>query len=78
MSVLSIPEDLRARVDSDTCARCRKPILAGHRIFPAYVVLRTGANPMNLQDRGVSLTGEFEMVHADCTNPYLRGGLISG
>lgn len=78
MSVLSIPEDLRARVDSDTCARCRKPILPGHRIIPAYVVLRAGPNPLNLMDRGVSITGEFEMVHADCKNPYLRGELISG
>jgi len=72
------PEDLNPHVDSDVCGRCRKPFLPGHRVFAAYIVLRKGCNPTNLRERGVMLTGEYEMIHADCNDPYLNKGLVTG
>lgn len=69
------PDDLSPHVGSDTCGRCRKPLLPGQRVFPAYIVLRKGLNPTNLREKGVMLTGEYEMVHADCHDPYLKKGL---
>lgn len=71
-------DDLHPHVDTDTCGRCRKPFLPGQRVFPAYIVLHKGCNPMNLRDQGVMLTGEYELVHADCNDTYLTKGLVVG
>jgi hypothetical protein len=74
--MLENPDDLNPHVDSDVCGKCRKTLLPGHRVIPAYIVLRQGCNPANLRERGVMLTGEYEMCHADCRDPYLKKGLL--
>jgi hypothetical protein len=65
-------DELRSRVTSDICARCRKTFQKGHRTTIAYIVDRVGRHPANLQAVGTYFLEEFEVVHIDCTDPYLR------
>ena len=68
-------DHLNLHVDSDVCGKCRKPLAPGQRVFPAYIVMRQGVNPTNLRERGLMLTGEYEMCHVDCHDPFLVKGL---
>lgn len=68
------PEDTRARVDSCICGCCRKPITLGHRVVQAWIAEGRGMNPKNLGEVGLRMTGEYEFVHVDCHDPYLKRG----
>lgn len=66
------PEDLVPRVHSDTCTRCRKHILAGHRIVRVHISGGVGFNPNNMAERGIFLADEWEFSHVDCFDPMLK------
>ena len=67
-------EIIQKKVDDNVCARCRKPILIGHRILPAYIVCNPNArNPNKLTERGLELGTDCEFVHTACDDPYLNG-----
>lgn len=70
------PEDMQPHVDSRTCGRCRKPLTKGQRIMQAHIVEGPSVNPQNLGQTGLMLTGEYELVHIDCRDPYLKRGLL--
>jgi len=71
-----VPEDLRPHVTSYICGRCRKPIGKGHRVLVARIAEGKGYNPNNINDVGLSLMEEFEMVHVDCRDPLLKKGML--
>ena len=66
------PEDLIPRVYSDMCARCRKNILPGHRIIQVHISHGRGTNPRNLGERGLFISDEYEFIHVDCHDPFLK------
>ena len=70
------PEDNHPHVDTDVCGKCRKPFDKGHRITHAFIFERAGLNPNNLGNKGAFLFEEFEFVHVDCNDPFLKKGLI--
>jgi hypothetical protein len=58
----------------NVCAACRRPILRGHRIQPAYICLDNDArNPERLTERGLELGTDYLFCHARCNDPYLKG-----
>ena len=63
--------ELHPRGSTNLCIRCRKQFEPGDRVYPIYIVQKTGPNPDNLREQGAWLTGEFELSHADCKNPQL-------
>lgn len=65
------------RVDGDTCIRCRKKFLAGDRITPAMIVMRTGRHPNNPKELGVHMSSEFELAHIDCHDTALVVPILS-
>jgi hypothetical protein len=71
------PEEERLvqkRVPDNVCARCRRPILLGHRIQHAFVCYDPNAlNPERVTERGLSLGTDCEFVHVECMDPYLDG-----
>jgi hypothetical protein len=67
-------EHRNPHVDSTICGKCRKPFAAGHRVCIAYIVENSGINPETLQ-RGLWLFEEYELVHRDCTDPFLTKGI---
>lgn len=75
MSHIFTPEDQRPRVSTHICGKCRKPFEKGHRITQAFIFSNTGVNPQTLCGLGVYLEEEFELVHIDCTDPFLVKGL---
>lgn len=67
---------LQKQVADNICARCRKPILAGHRIQAAYICINPVArNPNKITERGLELGTDCEFVHTSCKDPYLTGKL---
>lgn len=66
------PEDLVPRVHSDVCTRCRKAILAGHRIIQVRISGGRGVNPANMGERGIFISDEWEFTHVDCYDPLLK------
>jgi hypothetical protein len=71
-----MPDDprLMKRVDDHTCAACRRPLLPGHRVQPAFIMLDPNArNPDRITERGVELGTDYEFVHCRCSDPYLDG-----
>ena len=68
------PSDDRPHVDDSTCGKCRKKIGKGHRIQMAHIVDRVGKDPMNLSRSGLFLFEEYEFIHADCSDPFLKKG----
>jgi len=69
------PEDSRPHVNSDVCGKCRKKLLSGHRVSIAHIVERAGADKMNLTRQGLYLYEEFEIVHVNCNDPFLKKGI---
>ena len=69
------PEDDRPHVDSWVCGKCRKEFSRGHRVTTAYIFEKRGLNPNNLGNTGALLYAEFELVHVDCHDPFLKKGL---
>lgn len=68
---------LQKRVDDNVCAACRKPLLAGHRVTPAYILLDPNArNPERITERGLELGADHEFCHLRCSDPYLDGKRI--
>lgn len=67
--------DDRPHVDSDICGKCRKKFERGHRLTQAYIFERRGVNPRNLGNTGTYLQAEFELIHVDCRDPFLKKGL---
>ena len=68
---------LQKRVADNICARCRKPILAGHRVQAAYICTNPNArNPNKITERGLELGTDCEFVHVACEDPYLTGKLV--
>jgi hypothetical protein len=71
-------ELVRKKVDDDMCARCRRPLLRGHRVQMAYILLDPHAhNPDNITQRGLQLGTDCEFVHVDCRDPFLSGKMAS-
>lgn len=66
---------LRQRVPLTMCARCRKPVQAGDRVLPAYIVQKVGRNDQT-KDIGAWIGEDFEFVHASCADPTLDGKMI--
>jgi len=71
------PEDDHPHVDTTVCGKCRKPFERGHRIAQALIFERRGVNPKNLGNTGVYLFADYEFVHVDCRDPYLKKGLFN-
>jgi len=69
------PEDDNPHVDSDTCGKCRKKFERGHRVCVANIVAYVGPNPENLKESGCNIYPEYELVHIDCRDPFLKRGL---
>lgn len=69
---------LNQRVDHTTCARCRKKFKAGDRVLAAMIVKNPDARDPATSMRAAEMSGEFEMVHASCTDTALDGKLIIG
>ena len=69
------PEDDRPHVDTAVCGKCRFKIARGERVFVAHIFESSGVNPMDLGNRGVHLFEEFELVHVDCRDTFLKKGL---
>lgn len=65
---------LGARVDSDTCIRCRKKFTPGDRIQMVHIVQKLGRNTANVA--GAYIAEDFEMAHATCSDPSLSGILF--
>ena len=60
----------------NVCARCRQPILAGHRVQAAYICTNPDArNPGRITERGLELGIDCVFVHCECRDPYLTGKL---
>lgn len=70
-----VPEDSHPHVDTSTCGKCRKPFARGHRIIQVLIFDRKGSNPRNLGSTGAFLFEEYEFVHVDCRDPFLKKGL---
>jgi hypothetical protein len=71
--------ELRPRVDSDTCNRCRKKFRPGDRVVTIFIVQRIGHNPQGAAsafDHGAWLSNEFELAHERCEDPGMEGRLI--
>jgi hypothetical protein len=69
-----LPEDKKQHVDVGVCGKCRKKFLEGDRIVHAYIFSHAGVDPRNLAAKGAFLHEEYELVHADCTDPKLKKG----
>jgi len=69
------PEDDRPHVPDNVCGRCRKNIEKGHRVVMVHIVDRPGKDPMNLARSGLFLFEEYEFMHANCKDPFLKKGL---
>lgn len=77
-SMLVIPDLLQKRVADNVCARCRRPILAGHRVQAAYICTNPNArNPNKITEKGLELGTDCEFVHVSCEDPFLEGKLAS-
>jgi len=71
-------DDLRPHVGTWECGRCRKPITEGHRCVQARISHGKGRDPMNIHNEGLMISDEWEFVHVDCRDPYLKKGLSDG
>lgn len=69
------PEDGRPHVDAFICGQCRRPITKGHRVLQTWIAEGKSVNPRNIGETGLFMTGEFEFVHVDCHDPYLKHGM---
>ncbi len=67
---------LRQRVPLSTCARCRKDIKPGDRVLPAYIVKNAKVRHPETKELVSEMSGEFEFVHASCSDPTLDGKVI--
>lgn len=67
---------LKQRVSHRTCARCRKNFKAGDRIVPAYIVENPDTRDPVTKELAAKMSGEFEFVHASCSDPSLNGSAI--
>ncbi len=68
------PEDDRPHINDNICGRCRGPIAKGHRISVAHIVDSVGCDPMDISRKGLFLFEEYEFVHANCKDPFLKKG----
>lgn len=71
------PEDEQPHVDTDTCGKCRKKFAKGHRVSIANIIAEVGFNPERVTEKGCQIYPEYEMVHIDCRDPFLKRGLVS-
>jgi len=67
---------LKQRVPLSACARCRKAIQAGDRVLPAYIVKTAKMRHPETKELVSELSGDFEFVHASCSDPTLEGKVI--
>jgi hypothetical protein len=75
---MSNNDTLQKRVADDVCARCRRPILAGHRVQAAFICINPRArNPNKITEKGLELGTDCEFVHVSCEDPYLTGKLAN-
>ena len=64
----------KKRVADNVCAACRKPLLKGHRVMAAYILVDPRAtNPNRIGEKGLELDMEHEFVHVRCEDPFLDG-----
>lgn len=68
------PGDENPKVGDNQCGKCRKALSRGHRVAIAHIVDRAGNDMMNLSRKGLYLYEEFEFVHIDCHDPFLKKG----
>jgi hypothetical protein len=66
-------EPLRPRFNEYTCAACRQQLKRGDRIVVATIVEGIAIDP-ETKAPAPQCTAEFEVVHADCTDPKLEKG----
>jgi len=69
-------ETFNQRVPHTMCARCRKPFKAGDRVVPAHIVYNPNARDPQTQEMGIQMAGEFEFIHAACSDPSLEGRVL--
>jgi len=69
------PEDCSPHTDVRTCSRCRKKFEKGHRVIQVHIFESASLNPRNLGNTGAMLYEEFELMHADCHDPFLKRGV---
>lgn len=75
MSDKFVDDDVRPHVDTWVCGKCRKQIGEGHRIHMVQIAKGKGVNPANLHQTGLLMYDEWEYMHADCRDPFLKKGL---
>ena len=78
MSELFTQDDLRPHTDTWVCGKCRKPIEKGHRCMQVRISHGKGVNPADINHEGLIIGDEWEMVHVDCRDPFLKRGLNNG
>lgn len=69
-----VPGDERPRVGDGECGKCKRKLTRGHRVSVAHIVDREGNDMHNLSRKGLYLYEEFEFVHVDCHDPFLKKG----
>lgn len=67
---------MKQRVALDTCARCRKKLVPGERVMPAYILEATNVRHPETRELVSKMSGEFEFIHASCIDPFLDGKTI--
>lgn len=66
-------EPISARVPDFVCARCKKRLERGDRVYPLVIVEGVGRDPVT-QGKAIQCSAEYEMIHLDCRDPKLKGG----
>lgn len=67
--------NLRQRVATTTCAKCRSLFKPGDRVTTAFIVQQVGRNPAT-KELGALLGEDFELVHVSCVDTQLEGKII--
>lgn len=64
------------RCNGDTCIKCRRKFQRGERVLIVNIIEKTGKNPSNPLQVGSWLSGEFEIMHANCEDTALGSTII--
>ncbi len=65
----------RQEVAIDTCRKCRRKIEPGARVVVVCIVEQVARDPRGFGKQAL-LSGDFELAHVSCPDPYLDKGLV--
>jgi hypothetical protein len=66
---------IRQEVGIDTCRKCRRKLERGARVMVVHIVENVLRDPKGFGMLAM-LSGEFELAHVSCADPYLDKGLV--